>query len=429
MTIVPRLDSPGCGCDAISHVKGLISIDAALRVIGQTAHTVTGVETVTLAAAKGRVLAEPVRARANVPPFDNSAMDGYAIAARCLTGDGPWHLTVTERIAAGDSGCDTGRAIGPRHAARIFTGAPIPAGTDAVVMQEEVHRAGDRVTLTRRPATGQNIRRAGEDMCQGTEALARGRRIGAREIAVCAAAGQATVDIRRAVRVALMVTGDEVRQAGQGLAAAQIWDINTPALSATLSGANIDLVEVAHGADTPLALRAQLARLATAADLIVTTGGISVGEEDHVKPAITALGGDIQFSGVAIKPGKPVSFGTLGKALWLGLPGNPVSALVTWQVFGAAILRQLGGETGPRGTRRHVVLGHALHHTPGRCELRPARLAGYDALGREVAFCDDATHSARVAGLPQADGLLLIPSDTKTLPQGSLLEFQSFDTA
>jgi molybdopterin molybdotransferase len=184
---------------------------------------------------------------------------------------------------------------------------------------------------------------------------------------------------------------------------------------------------VEHGADTPLALREQLSRIADGVDLIVTTGGISVGEEDHVKPSLAALGGDLHFSGVAIKPGKPVSFGSLGRALWLGLPGNPVSACVTWQVFGTAILRALTGQVHRLPRRRHVTLAAPIRRKPGRCELRPAWLSGIDAQGRELAHCRDATHSARVAGLPQADGLLVLPADSDHLPKGALVEFQPFD--
>lgn len=422
MTLFDPIDTNSCGCDAPARLKGLLSIDAALAVIAEATHPVADTETLPLARAKGRVLAEPVAARANVPPFDNAAMDGYALTCAVLQGDGPWDLPVSGRIAAGEG---SGR-LAPGSAARIFTGAPLPPGADAVVMQEEAERTGDRIRLLRCPMPGQNIRRTGEDMAAGAEVLPAGRRIGPREIAACAAAGMASVTVRRNLRVALLVTGDEVRQAGEGLAAAQIWDVNTPMLTACLSAPGIDLIAVEHGADTPLALRAQLARMAESADLIVTTGGISVGEEDHVKPALAALGGCLRFSGVAIKPGKPVSFGSLGRAQWLGLPGNPVSALVTWQLFGSALLQALTGQA--QGTcRRHVALAEPIRRNPGRCELRPARLGGFDAQGREVVHCASATHSARAGRLPEADGLLFLPAETDRLPAGALVEFLPFD--
>ena len=165
--------------------------------------------------------------------------------------------------------------------------------------------------------------------------------------------------------------------------------------------------------------------MAARADLVITTGGISVGEEDHVKPAVMALGGETLFSGVAIKPGKPVSVGRIGKAHWLGLPGNPVSAFVTWQVFGLALVRALSGEGSIR-TRRHVVTSSPIRRNPGRCELRPATLAGFDAHGREIVCFEDATHSARVGLLSAAQGLMFLPADAECLPAGALVEFQPF---
>ena len=150
-----------------------------------------------------------------------------------------------------------------------------------------------------------------------------------------------------------------------------------------------------------------------------------MGEEDHVKPAVMALGGETLFSGVAIKPGKPVSVGRIGKAHWLGLPGNPVSAFVTWQVFGLALVRALSGEGSIR-TRRHVVTSSPIRRNPGRCELRPATLAGFDAHGREIVCFEDATHSARVGLLSAAQGLMFLPADAECLPAGALVEFQPF---
>ncbi|SEK75060.1 molybdopterin molybdochelatase [Roseovarius azorensis] len=423
MTLANRLSEPGCGCDAPENGGSLLSIDAALGLISGHANAVAGTETLAPGAARGRILALPVLAETMLPPFDNAAMDGYALDCVALKGDGPWRLTITHRIAAGQAAMDP---VGATQAARIFTGAPIPPGTSAVVMQEEADRTGDQILLRRRPSAGQNIRRAGEDMIAGTQILATGERLDLREIAACAAAGCARVTVRRPLRVALLVTGDEVRDAGATLGPAQIRDINTPMLRAALSGAGVHLAHVERTADRRYALQACLTALADEVDLIVTTGGVSVGEEDHVKPAVTDAGGRIFFAGVALKPGKPVSFGRLGRAFWLGLPGNPFSAIVTWQLFGLALLRRLCGQTGGAVLRRHVVTGAPIRHRPGRCELRPARLAGFDGMGREVAHFETATHSARVAGLSQADGLIFIPSDADYLPEGSLVEFQPF---
>lgn len=423
MLQIDRADAVFCGCDAPQKSGALISIDEALARIAAAAAPVAGTETLGSLAAQGRVLAEPVRSRAAVPPFDNAAMDGYAVDTAALKGMGPWVLPVSGRVPAGQ--LPQARLAGP-VAQRIFTGAPLPRGADAVVMQEDVARIGDTIRLGRRPVPGDHIRRAGEDMAKGQTVLASGRRLGPREIAAAAAAGAGMLRVRRRPRVALLVTGDEIRQAGCDLAPAHIWDVNTPMLGAALLRHPVDLVAADLGADSLSGLQRQLESLSGNVDLVVTSGGISVGEEDHVKPALAALGCEILFSGVAMKPGKPVSFGRLGAAHWLGLPGNPLSAFVTWQIFGPALLRALSGETGAAASVRHVVIRQPIRRRPGRCELRPARIAGFDEAGREVVDFEEATHSGRVAGLPESDGLMVLPAESDRLPAGALVEFRPF---
>ena len=423
MTLHQAIASPGCGCDRQDMLHALISIDEALARIATHASPVSRTEAVQAGSALGRTLALPVRSRSMAPTFDNAAMDGYAIATSALTGHGPWDLRVIARVPAGQ---ETTASVAGGVAARIFTGAPIPGGADAVVMQEDVLRDGDFIHLSRRPQPGLNIRRAGSDLARGASVLDKGRRLGPKEIAVCAAAGAGLVRVRRRLRVALLVTGDEVRRAGGAREGAQIWDVNTPMLTASLAAAGVELVASAHGADSRADLVRQLGDMAAQADLVITTGGISVGEEDHVKPAFMALEGEVLFSGVAIKPGKPVSVGRIGKAYWLGLPGNPVSAFVTWQVFGMALIRALTGERTGAPTRRHVVTASEIRRKRGRCELRPATLAGFDSHGREIVSFEDATHSARVGLLSLSDGLMFLPADAECLPAGALVEFQPF---
>ncbi|REC55162.1 molybdopterin molybdenumtransferase MoeA [Rhodosalinus sediminis] len=424
MTAIDRLIGPGCGCDAGEGAGAAISLDAALERIAAHAAPVAGTEALSPAAAAGRILARPVAARAAAPPFDNAAMDGYAVATRALSGEGPWWLAVTDRVTAGQG---APAPLPGAMAARIFTGAPIPPGADAVVMQEHVHREGDAIRIDARPAPGLNLRRAGEDMAAGQLVLDAGRRLGPREIAAAAAAGADRLHVRRPLRVALMVTGDEVQPAGVArAAAAAIPDVNTPMLAAALAGPAVELVAVAHGGDDRAALTRRIADLAARADLVVTTGGLSVGEADHVAPALAALGAEVCFAGVAIKPGKPVAFGRLGAATWLGLPGNPLAAFVSWHLFGRALLRRLAGQTHPVPARRHVVTATAIHRTPGRCEIRPAAIAGCDAEGREIVRFEASTQSGRVAGLPGADGLMFLPAEADHLPAGALVEFEPF---
>tara|TARA_R110002095_G_scaffold138798_1_gene120648 strand:- start:556 stop:1629 length:1074 start_codon:yes stop_codon:yes gene_type:complete len=356
-------------------------------------------------------------------------MDGFAVRVADLSGQAQrterLSLAVQDRLAAGD-----GRQLrlAPDAAIQVFTGAAIPEGADAVVMQEQVRRVHGRIFLEDCPQPGLNIRLSGEDMAKGIEVLSAGKKMTARDVAVAAAAGAGSVQVTRKLRVALLVTGTEVRAPGMALDAATIWDVNTPMLAAMLRRPLLDLVAVEHGADHPGELTLQIGRMAQGADLVVTTGGVSVGQEDHLHAAVSGAGGEIAFAGVAIKPGKPVSVGRIGGALWIGLPGNPVSSFVTWTLFGEAMLDGLS-HAAARPSRRNVIIGTDIHHKPGRCELRPARHAGFDGSGRDVVTFDSATHSARVHGFAAADGLLLIPAEVDFLRSGSLVEFVPFRDA
>ena len=422
MTILQPIGTQGCGCDRRDTLKALLSVDDALALIDERTTAITETEMLATELALGRILADPVTSLQMTPPFDNAAMDGYAVATSALTGSGPWNLPVIARIPAGQ----VAAPLSGLRASRIFTGAPIPVGADAVVMQEDVQRTGATIRIDHRPEPGLNIRRAGSELAAGDLVLQKGCRLGAREIAVCAAAEAAQVHVHRRLRVALLVTGDEVRQASEDRSEAQIWDVNTPMLRALLTRPGIDLVSVETGLDSLDGLFLQISELAGSADLLITTGGISVGEEDHVKPALTAMGADIIFSGVAIKPGKPVSFGHVRGASWLGFPGNPLSAFITWQLFGEALVRRMTGETGQSIPRRHVITAQAISRKPGRCEFRPACFIGFDAQGREVVSFAPETHSSRVAGLSAASGLIYLPADAAYLPAGALVEFQPF---
>ncbi|WP_224825948.1 gephyrin-like molybdotransferase Glp [Cognatishimia sp. MH4019] len=422
MTILePRLNQ-GCGCDSLGG-ETLISIDQALIQIARAAAPIDRTQTIALQDAVGRVLLDVVRARGMVPPFNNAAMDGYAIHTDDLEGDGPWDLPVRDRIPAGQA---AGAALVRNAAVQIFTGAPVPDGANAVVMQEHVERHAEGIRLGKAVQPGAHIRSAGEDMTAGKIIVPAGRALTARDIAACAAAGHDSVKVRDCLRVALLVTGNELRQSGRARGAACIWDVNTPMLQAAIASPSVQVCEVQHAADTRDALRAQLSELSQKVDLIVTTGGVSVGEEDHVKPALSDLNARVTFSGVALKPGKPVSFGQLDGTYWLGLPGNPLSALVTWHLFGKALIQALTGQVAKSAPRRHVVLSCALQHKPGRCEMRLARIVGHDALGRDVADFADATHSGRVSTLPEMDGMLLVPAEADMLPEGALVEFTPF---
>ncbi len=416
MTIFERIESTACGCDSAPGLLALMPVcDAVAAALALTA-PVAETETVPLHAALGRYLAAPVRARADIPRFDNAAMDGYALCCADL-GDGEI-LPVRGESAAGDAPV----ALPRGEAMRIFTGAPIPQGADTVVPQEQATRIGDRVRFAAPPRAGAAIRRVGEIRRQGEGMLAAGVRLAPQNLAICASAGAGQVTVRRKLRAALVVTGDELSPAGEELTGGAIWDANAPMLTALCDEAGLSLVSVVRCPDRLDDLSAALGALAGTVDLILTSGGVSVGDRDHVKPALRALGAEVAVSGVAIKPGKPVTVSRLDGSVILSLPGNPVAAFVIWHVLGRPLVARLAGaEAGP--VRRHVRASTALRHKPGRCEYRPARIVGYDGEGMERIACADHVNSADLAALAQADGLILIPGDCDEIEAGDLLEF------
>jgi molybdopterin molybdotransferase len=293
-------------------------------------------------------------------------------------------------------------------------------------MHEKVHAAKGAITFTQRPQMGENIRRAGEDREKGAEVLPAGHALCVRSIAAAASAGAGEVIVFCKLRVAILMTGDETVPAGTPLSSGTIWDINTPMLTAALATNRVDIIAIEHVEDTVQALADKFDRLSLTADLIITTGGVSVGEEDHAHDAVHRAGGHIAIAGVAIKPGKPVTIGQIRHAVYLGLPGNPVSAFVTWTVFGIPILARLSGASEPATARRYVVSTAPISHKLGRCEYRPATVAGIQENGLEVVETLSKAHSARLAPLTMADGLVLIPADTEVIAQGDLIEFLPF---
>ncbi|MCC6008917.1 MAG: molybdopterin molybdotransferase MoeA [Rhodobacteraceae bacterium] len=393
------------------------------RAIGLSlARPVDGFATMPLAAALGRVTIAPCMSPVALPLFDNSAMDGYVLAVSGLTGPGPWTLPIAGRIAAGDSA----RELPPGAVLRILTGAPIPSGADAVVMQEHVRRDGAFITLDTPPSPGINIRRVGEDLSLGGEVLPAGRELGPRELGVLAATGQAEVAVRRSVRVALLCSGSELREPGETLAPGQIWNANRFLMSAALTLPWVELVDLGAVPDDPTRLAAALLQAADSADLVISTGGMADGDEDHMPRLLRENGGSVHALKVAIKPGKPVGIGRLGGAVHVGLPGNPVAAFVTWAMLGAPLLRKLAGFTDPLPVFQTARLSAPLIRKPGRAEFRPARLRPCGPDGLPLVELMAPNFSARIALLASADGLALIPATTDRLETGALVDFLRF---
>ena len=321
------------GCAAPS----LIPVAEAVSRILDTAQAVQQSESVTVEDALGRVLAEDVKSAINVPGYDNSAMDGYAVhSAECIQPG--VSLAVIQRIAAGQ----TGESLTTGTAARIFTGAPIPEGADAVVMQELCQQQGKSVAINTAVKAGANIRRAGEDIQQGSTVLKAGTRMRPQEQGLIASVGRAQVTVTRKLKVATFFTGDELVEPGRSLGRGQIYNSNRYTLKGLLQSANCEVIDFGIVPDTLEATLEVLQRAAADADLVLTSGGVSVGEEDYVRIALEQLG-ELSMWRINMKPGKPVAFGKVNSALFMGLPGNPVSVFVTFLVFARPLILKMQG--------------------------------------------------------------------------------------
>jgi molybdopterin molybdotransferase len=307
--------------------QNMLSADEALSFLLARVRPANKIEQISTADALGRVLAERLTSVVNVPPLDNSAMDGYAVRIADII-NASTRLRVTQRIPAGT----VGQPLEAGQAARIFTGAPVPAGCDAVVMQEYCGVEGDMVTVSKSPKIGENIRRSGEDIAAGTEILPAGIRLRPQEMGLAASVGIATLRVYRKLKVATFFTGDEIVMPGEPLKPGQIYNSNRFVMTGLLQALGCEVVDLGIVPDDFAATVKVLEAAAAGADLIITSGGVSVGEEDHVKAAVEAAG-KLDLWKIAIKPGKPLAFGEVDKVPFIGLPGNPVSAFVTFCLF------------------------------------------------------------------------------------------------
>jgi molybdopterin molybdotransferase len=309
-------------------VSGMISVDQALELMLARARPLEESERVPLTDALGRVLAHAETTPIDVPGFANSSMDGYALRASDAAGEGPVALRVAQRIAAGQ----IGMLLSPGEAARIFTGAPLPEGADTVVIQEDCREDDGQVHFHAPVTVGDNVRPRGNDIVAGSEILAAGTRLRPQELGLAASVGLAQLDVVRRLRVAMFSSGNELVQPGEPLAAGAIYNSNRYTLRGLLSALGCEAVDLGSVEDTLEATEEALVEAAGTSDVVVTSGGMSVGDEDHVKRAVERTG-ELQMWRVAVKPGKPLAYGRIGTADFIGLPGNPVSTLLTFCLF------------------------------------------------------------------------------------------------
>ena len=392
----------------------MLSADQLLDALLERARGATDAETVTVTDALGRVLAAPQTSAITVPPLDNSAMDGYAVRIADVAAAGV-RLPVSQRILAGT----VGTALQPGTAARIFTGAPVPPGADAVLMQEDCSAELDSVAINKLPRPAENIRRAGEDIRSGAQILATGKRLGAAEMGLAASVGLAELPVFRELKVACFFTGDELVTPGTPLQPGQIYNSNRYTLTGLVNGLGCELIDLGIVPDTLEATEAALARAAAVADVVITSGGVSVGEADYVKAAVEKLG-RVEMWKVAMKPGKPLVYGRVNDADFIGLPGNPVSAFVTFCLFVRPFLLKRMGATDVL-YRAFAVQADFTWSKPGtrreflRAQLQPG--------GRLVLFLNQS--SGVLTSCTWADGLVDLEIGLTVQP-GDWLRFIPF---
>ena len=397
----------------------LLTVDAALALIAERVAPVVEAETASVADAFGRILAEDVVAGMDLPPHANSAVDGFAIAHADLLPDGETVLPVGGRAAAGHP---FGRPLKPGEAVRIFTGAPMPDGADTVMMQEDCVAAEGTVRLRPGIRRGANRRLAGEDVACGTVALPAGRRLRAADLGMAAALGRSELPVFRRLRVALLSTGDEVREPGAALPDGAIYDANRFMLRALLGALGCVVTDLGILADRATALADALAA-AAGHDLLITSGGVSTGEEDHVRTVIERLG-RVDFWRLAIKPGRPVALGQIRGTPLIGLPGNPVAAAVTFIVLARPLILRLAGAVEPPPPLFRVRADIAYRKKPGRREYVRARLER-DADGL-IARKYEKDGAGILSSITRSDGLVVLDEATSTIAPGTPVDFLPF---
>jgi len=394
----------------------LLAVDAALALIARDTRPIPGTEQAGLLDADGRVLAADLVAPMDLPPFRNSAVDGYAVRLADL--DARADLLAAGRLAAGAAAATP---LVPGTACRIFTGAAMPPGADTVFMQEDVRLAAGRVHLPPGLKQGANTRPQGEDIAAGVKALQAGTRLRPQDLALAAALGLTALGVRRRVRVGLFSTGSELVEPGALLGPAQQFDSNRILLAALARRAGAVVTDLGILPDRRGGIEAALLAASRDHDLILTSGGVSAGEEDHVRDAVQAVG-ELAFWRLAIKPGRPVAMGRAAGVPFIGLPGNPVAAFVTFALVARPLLMALGGETVQPAPTYPVTAAFTYRKKPGRREYVRIRLApGPD--GTLHAHKHPVDGAGILTSLTATDGLVELPEDTLSVEAGAAVRY------
>ncbi len=400
----------------------LLPFDEGLKILKDRARVVVGMEAVSLREALGRVLAEDITAPRDVPPHDNSAVDGYAVNFNDLAKDTETRLPVTARIAAGhpmDRAAERGEAV------QIFTGAPVPEGMDTVFMQEDVALDGDHVILPSGIKPGANRRKQGEDVIQGDVIIRQGQLLRAQEIGLAASVGFGQLKVYARLRCAVFSTGDEVAdpafgEAGEGA----IYDANRYTVSALLTGLGCEVTDLGILPDSVAEIRSALQDAAPGHDLIITSGGVSLGEEDHITHVVQSLG-SIDFWRLAIKPGRPMALGKIVDTAFVGLPGNPVAAMVTFMRIARPLILALSGRRDADPHVFRIPAAFSMKKKAGRREWLRANLQA-DAQGTMSVHKYPSQGSGILTSMVASHGLVELPEELDGVAKGDLVDFLPF---
>jgi len=397
----------------------LLAYDEALAQLTASVAPLAGVVEVPLLQARGRVLARSIESAIDVPGCAMSSMDGYAINTADLAASGPTCLPLLQRIAAGDAEV----RLSAGSAARIFTGAPIPAGADAVIMQEQVDAAEGSIRFAQRPPRGQNIRPRGNDIQCGARILSAGQRLRPQDIGLAASVGLSSLPVFEAVKVGMFFTGDELVEPGTALSSGKIYDSNRYTLHGLLEAMGCEIIDLGLVGDTLAATRAAMLQAAGQADLVVTSGGVSVGEEDHVRIAIEQLG-DLRLWRLGIKPGKPLAYGQISGTAFIGLPGNPVSVFATFCLFVCPVIQIMQGRRWSKPVGIPVRAAFDWPKPDSRREFLRARLcAGAD--GESCVEIYPNQDSGVLTSTVWADGFVEVAENT-TVRRGDFVDYLPF---
>ena len=393
----------------------MLSVETAIKKLKSILPQINEYETILLRDGVGRTLRRSITAPIHLPSFDNSAMDGYALRADKVIKPGT-KFKVVDECRAGHP-CE--RQLEDGQAFRIFTGAVVPTGTTTIVAQEDVMQQKDSVMVNREINGVLNIRKRGMDARKGATIASNREILSPYSIGWCSAFGITEIEVVRRIKIGIFSTGDELREPGDTLKPGQIYESNRTSLVAFLQSKPIELVDLGQLSDDPAEIKSNLQSIAERVDVIITSGGISVGEADYVRPVIEEIG-KLEFFNIALKPGKPLAVGTIGNALFFGLPGNPVSTIVTYLLFVAPALDVMTGTPWPRPMPFRAKLTTKISHKSGRCEYQRGYFLSDD---RQLSVATSGDQSSnRLASFRGCNCLIVVPTHRDNLDEGEMVD-------